>query len=118
MRFLADECCDADLVDVLRAKGHDVLYAAEEAPAGPDKLLLSRAFDSDRLLLTEDKDFGELVVRFAARGVVLLRFPEAVLDSKIRRTLEIIDAMEERLQGNFTVISLTKVRLRPLSLDD
>ena len=59
MRFLADECCDAALVDVLRRDGHDVLYAIESLRGATDDDLLTRAVSERRILLTEDKDFGE-----------------------------------------------------------
>lgn len=58
MRFLADECCDAALVHVLRAKGHDVLYVVETQSGADDDTILARAFSEHRVLLTEDKDFG------------------------------------------------------------
>ncbi len=63
MRLLADECCDAGLVLALRADGHDVLYSAETSQGASDEEVLERAFADDRVLLTEDKDFGELAVR-------------------------------------------------------
>ena len=63
MRWLADECVDAALVRRLRGAGHDVIYAAEVASGTTDAQILRRANDEDRLLLTEDKDFGEFVFR-------------------------------------------------------
>jgi predicted nuclease of predicted toxin-antitoxin system len=75
MNLFADECCDVLLVRELRAGGHDVVYAKEDFPGQPDEVVLKAAFDQDRILLTEDKDFGELVYRlaFPARGIILLR---------------------------------------------
>jgi predicted nuclease of predicted toxin-antitoxin system len=61
VRWLADECIDATLVSHLRARGHDVVYMAEIAPAANDAEILARARSDARLLLTEDKDFGDLV---------------------------------------------------------
>ena len=63
MRWLADECVDAALVRRLRGAGHDVIYAAEVASGATDAQILRRANDEHRLLLTEDKDFGEFVFR-------------------------------------------------------
>ena len=63
MKLLADECCDAGLVAALRADGHDVLYALESLRGATDDEVLKRANDDERILLTEDKDFGELVHR-------------------------------------------------------
>jgi len=50
MKFLADECCDAGLVDALRADGHDVLYAVESVRGATDDELLTRAFSEGRIL--------------------------------------------------------------------
>jgi predicted nuclease of predicted toxin-antitoxin system len=61
VRWLADECVDAGLVSHLRAAGHDVIYMAEVSPAASDARVLMRAQAERRILLTEDKDFGDLV---------------------------------------------------------
>jgi predicted nuclease of predicted toxin-antitoxin system len=73
MRWLLDECVDAALADQLRKLGHDVIYIAETAPQATDSDVLRRAVVEDRLLLTEDKDFGDLVIQkstIRARAVV------------------------------------------------
>lgn len=75
MRRVADECVDAALVDQLRGVGHDVVYVAELRSGVTDPEVLALAQHEDRLLLTEDKGFGELTfrLRLAVPGVVLLR---------------------------------------------
>jgi predicted nuclease of predicted toxin-antitoxin system len=73
MRWLADECAAAPLVAALRENGHDVVYIAEVAPRASDAEVLRLARDEARLLLTDDKDFGDLVFRqnWPVAGVVL-----------------------------------------------
>ncbi len=61
MRFLADESCDFAVVRALRAAGHDVLAIAELTPRAEDDAVTDLAVREERLLLTEDKDFGRLV---------------------------------------------------------
>jgi uncharacterized protein (DUF433 family) len=75
VRWLADECVDAGLIARLRDTEHDVLYIAEVAEGASDAEVLRRAEVEARLLLTEDKGFGELVFRsdLPVPGVVLLR---------------------------------------------
>jgi predicted nuclease of predicted toxin-antitoxin system len=63
MRFLADESIDAPIVAVLRDDGHEVEYVAEMSPSIPDEEVLARVNEMRSLLLTGDKDFGELVFR-------------------------------------------------------
>ena len=115
MRFLADECCDAFLVSALRADGHDVLYALEAFPGALDDELLACAFSEQRVLLMEDKDFGELVYRLGrpAQGIVLLRFDVADRALKVPRLRDLLRD-ESRLAGSFIVLEVDKVRARPL----
>jgi len=63
MKFLADECCDTAMILHLREEGHDVVSIQEEAPGIPDSEILLGAYNQKRILITEDKDFGELVYR-------------------------------------------------------
>jgi len=70
----------------------------------------------ERVLLTEDKDFGELVVRLGlpAFGVVLLRMDAADSQSKLARLRELLEINSSRLAHAFVVVDKTKVRFRPL----
>lgn len=79
MRWLIDECVDVNLVVQLRESGHDVIYMSDAAPRATDAEVMSRANSENRLLLTEDKDFGDLVFRQArpVPGIVLLRIDSA-----------------------------------------
>lgn len=61
MRLLADESCDFSVVRALRGAGHDVIAVAELFPSLDDSLILDLALREQRVLLTEDKDFGQLV---------------------------------------------------------
>jgi predicted nuclease of predicted toxin-antitoxin system len=63
MNLVADEGVDRQIVDRLRELGHKVFYAAESATSASDDALLERANQDDALLVTADKDFGELVFR-------------------------------------------------------
>ncbi len=67
MNLLADESVDRPIVEQLRQDGHDVLYVAEMEPGIPDDVVLQRANEHQALLVTEDKDFGELVYRVSSR---------------------------------------------------
>ena len=66
MRFLADESCDFAAVHALRMAGHDVVAVSEFARGAEDTTVVDAARSQRRILLTEDKDFGQLV--FAARS--------------------------------------------------
>ena len=116
MKFLADECCDAGIVASLRKEGYDVIYALEEKPGLPDDMVLQKAYVERRILLTEDKDFGELVFRLRkpAAGIVLIRITVRLRHLKWLRLKKLIDNYADRLPMNFVVIDTEKFRFRPL----
>jgi len=61
LSFLADESCDFSVIRALRSVGHSVKAIAEISPSLPDEMVLELAVAENRLLITEDKDFGEWV---------------------------------------------------------
>ena len=67
MHLLADECCDMAVVRELRDAGHDVLTIRETMPGADDEAVVQLALRDSRVLLTEDKDFGQLLY-FDPRG--------------------------------------------------
>jgi predicted nuclease of predicted toxin-antitoxin system len=77
MRFLADESCDFAVVRALRSADHDVVAIAEVSPREEDPSVMDRAVKDSRILVTEDKDFGQLVYARMQRtgGVIFIRFP-------------------------------------------
>jgi predicted nuclease of predicted toxin-antitoxin system len=115
VRLLADENLHADLVRWLRARGHDVSYAAETLAGEPDEPLLRRARAEGRILITDDKDFGELVVRrgHATAGVLLLRLRSPSLEARVARLDAVWSAVEPKLPRAFVVVSDHRVRVRP-----
>ena len=104
MRWLADECIAASLVAHLRADGHDVLYVAEAAAGLSDADVIALASREIRLLLTEDKDFGDLVFRRerVIIGVVLMRINPENPALKATRLAAAIERYGETLFGRYT----------------
>ena len=58
---MADESCAGPVIRALRVAGHNVLAIAESAPGARDEAVIARALAEGRVLITEDRDFGELV---------------------------------------------------------
>lgn len=112
MKFATDACVPAQLAEALRALGADVNSAAGR-PAMPDEEILSGAVATDRVLITVDKDFGELVFREgqAAVGVVLIRF-DIVSTSLAEDAAKRILALENAGRGIFAVLERTVVPVR------
>jgi predicted nuclease of predicted toxin-antitoxin system len=117
MNLLADESVDRPIVVKLRADGHTVDYIAELAPSIDDDEVLRLANDRNALLLTEDKDFGELVFRLRRvhSGVVLLRLTGMTSAAKADTVAQVLQEREGELVDAFTVISSNSVRVRHLS---
>ena len=114
MEFVADESCDFAVVRALRANGHEVIAIAEISPRVSDEEVLALANDARRVLITEDKDFGELVYATKQRtyGVILLRFRADARASMVQSTLDAIKVLGERLKQRFSVIEPGRVRNR------
>lgn len=114
MRFLADESCDFTVVRALRSVGHDVLAAAEVHRQADDDEVASLAASEDRILLTEDKDFGRLVYAASrpSGGVVLIRFPAGQRGSLAPAVVRLVQDHGDRLPGLFVVVTPGRVRIR------
>lgn len=116
MRFLANENFPGDAVDSLRSRGHDVAWVRADAPGSPDQEVLARARREARILVTFDKDFGELAWRVflpADCGIVLFRIPMPAPD-KVGTALADILTSRHDWDGNFAVIEPNRVRMRRL----
>lgn len=116
MLFLADECCDALVVSRLRDLGYDVTYVAELVPGLTDPDVLAQSVSEKRVLLTEDRDFGELVFREqqTAYGIVLLRIPPEDRQQKQERITTLVQRYENDLPGAIVTVTLNTIRIRPL----
>ena len=114
MNLLADESVDRPVVLRLRVEGHDTIYVAELSPSISDDEVLTQANDRGALLLTADKDFGELVYRHGRvnAGVVLLRLDGLPLTDKADTVAMVLQQRGPELPGAFTVISPGVVRIR------
>src|SRR5262245_61161474 len=116
MRFLANENVPGSAVVALAAAGHDVVWVRTVAPGATDADVLAWAAREGRILLTFDKDFGELARGSSLPstcGIVLLRMPMPKPGEVGRRLAQLITARDDWV-GNFSVIEPGRVRMRPL----
>jgi predicted nuclease of predicted toxin-antitoxin system len=116
MRFLVDENVATTVIRKLRQRGHDVLSAKESMLSEADDVILARAQTEERIVVTHDKDFGELAFRSqlpASFGIILFRLAGSNPDSDNQRMLE---ALESRTDwpGNLAVVTNERIRMRPL----
>jgi predicted nuclease of predicted toxin-antitoxin system len=113
MRFLADENCDFTVVRALRAAGHDVLCVSEITPRAEDSEVIKLADDEKRILLTEDKDFGQLVYSHGQKtlGVIFLRFPTSARRQISRAVINLVKQQGEKLAGCFITVQPGRIRI-------
>jgi predicted nuclease of predicted toxin-antitoxin system len=114
LRILANENIPLVAIEGLREAGHDVAWVFEKARGADDGSVLALAQAEARLILTFDKDFGELVYqrgKDASAGVVLLRISTKSPAIAARRIVNELAAHADELAGSFTVIGDQKVRV-------
>ena len=116
MNFLADENLDAQIVTRLRQDGYTVLYVVELDSGISDDEVLDMGNLNNCLLITADKDFGELVFRMkrVTEGVILVRLAGISPDEKARIISSIINKHSSQLLNAFTVVSPSSTRIRHL----
>lgn len=114
MRLLADESVDGPIVDRLRADGHDVPSIGEDAPGLPDEGVLARAFAEGAVLLTQDKDFGELVYRrrLPHAGVLFVGLSGLDETTKCELVSRAVAENGTALPGAFSVLTEDALRIR------
>jgi len=116
MRFLANENFPGAAVRALEGAGHDIVWVRTAAPGMSDPDVLAWAAREERILLTFDKDFGELARTSALPakcGVVLLRMPMPRPGEVVRRLADLVTSRDD-WAGHFSVIEPGRVRMRPL----
>lgn len=117
MKFLADAHISIELVAMLRELGHDCLDSSSIPSRMSDVNVLGMAAADERIMITADKDFGELVFVHAIRcpGVVLLRITFADECDRVAHVRSVWPTVLSRLPGSFVTISTWGVRARPIS---
>jgi predicted nuclease of predicted toxin-antitoxin system len=116
MRIMADENFPRPALLALRESGWDVFSIAEEHPGCSDEEVAALCADQRRILMTFDKDFGELVFRRglpAGSGVVLFRITPDTPDEAAGLALALAESQPD-LQGCFCVVTRNRIRVRPL----
>ena len=114
MTFLADEGVDRQIVERLRLDGHEVAYVAEMSPGIMDDAVLMESRNSASVLITADKDFGELVFRRrqASTGVLLVRLWGLQPATKAAVVSRAIHEHGHELSGAFALLSHGNIRIR------
>jgi predicted nuclease of predicted toxin-antitoxin system len=116
MRFLADENISNLVISVLGADGHDVLSIRSGHAGSDDTNVLAIAEADGRILITEDHDFGQLVVRqkLPVVGVMLLELDRLSNAAEAARVRSVVASESCGLIGHFVVVEVGRIRRRPI----
>jgi predicted nuclease of predicted toxin-antitoxin system len=117
MRLLADENIPLDTVRALRSAGHDVYSATESGSGAPDLSHAERAIREDRVILTFDRDFGEMAVRGPKKpeaGVLLLRLTPNSAEQVTQLLVDLLARTDVTWRGFLSVVDEAHVRQRPI----
>jgi len=117
MRLLADENFPLDAVEALRADGHDVAWIREDSRGTSDNVILIRAQEENRIVVTFDKDFGELAFRSklpAQSGVILFRVTPKSSQYIAQAAVQAL-ASRDNWAGHFSVVEDNRIRMTSLT---
>jgi predicted nuclease of predicted toxin-antitoxin system len=116
MRLLANENFPGDAIAALRVAGHDVVWMRDRSPGASDQAVLQLAQAQNRILLTFDKDFGELAFRSklpSSSGIILFRLRPISPEYISSIAVEVL-ARPSEWNGHFAVVEENRIRLVPL----
>lgn len=116
MKLLANENVPRLTIEALRAAGHDLLWARTDMGGSQDEDVLSRAQAERRILLTHDKDFGDLAFHAglpATCGIVLIRLGHLLPEEIAQRTVQALGSRSD-WEGHLSVVEEHRIRMRPL----
>ena len=113
MKFLVDECVGRRVTDWLITNGFDTIFVKDGFSGVDDDLVLEKAFRENRILITCDKDFGDMIFRDQRkhRGIVLLRLIDESIQNKIRVVKWVLENHSKTIEGNFMLASDKNIRI-------
>jgi predicted nuclease of predicted toxin-antitoxin system len=112
VRFIVDECTGPSVAAWLRGEGHDVLSVFDDRRGARDDEVLALSVSEARIIITNDKDFGEMVFRrhLSHPGLVLLRLSDERAANKIAVLRRLLAQFGPRIPGSFVVATERAVR--------
>lgn len=113
MKFLVDECVGPTVATWLKQNDHDVTSIYDDFPGIDDDSVLQKALLENRILITSDKDFGEMIFKNKKQhcGIVLLRLIDEKPSNKIYVLKKVLQTYSQDLFANFVVATETAVRI-------
>ncbi|HQI42396.1 MAG: hypothetical protein B6D44_02410 [Ignavibacteriales bacterium UTCHB2] len=116
IKFLVDENVGFTIINYLRDQGYDTKSVSEFFPSRDDSFILKKAIQENRIIITNDKDFGYLIFKtnLPAISLILLRFNDETPELKLNAIKTILSLPKDKLLNHFIVASEDKIRVRLL----
>lgn len=116
LKFLVDESSGKKLFSFLLKNGFDVKFVTDIIPGASDKKVLEFAEKENRILITNDKDFGELIFRLnkPSSGVILLRLKNDSPKNRQKYIINLIEGLSSKLKSSFAVVTEGRTRIRKI----
>ncbi|MCD4795505.1 MAG: DUF5615 family PIN-like protein [Bacteroidales bacterium] len=113
MKFIVDECTGPNVAHWLQTKSYQVFSVYDESPGISDRQILNKAYKEDYIIITNDKDFGELVFRknLLHKGIILLRMKKETSENKIYLLSQILEYYAHLLENKFVVATEQNIRI-------
>jgi predicted nuclease of predicted toxin-antitoxin system len=120
LRFLVDNALSPKLAEGLRQAGHDAVHLREIGrQSAPDSEVLARAVEEDRIIISSDMDFGDLIAasELTRPSVILFRRVERRTNSRLGLLLKNLAAIRVDLErGSIVILESSRIRIRPLPI--
>jgi predicted nuclease of predicted toxin-antitoxin system len=115
-KYLVDECVPRAVFDTVRAMGHDVALVRDLTQGADDEDVLTLAQEQGRILLTEDRRFGQIAINrgLPSFGVIILALDGVSPNDRASRVRDVLPSLASDIPGSIIVISAARVRRRPL----
>jgi predicted nuclease of predicted toxin-antitoxin system len=114
LKFIVDESTGIMVSKLLKQMGLDSVSVIDCMKGAEDEDVMKKAIEEDRVIITNDKDFGRLVRYYKPPGVILLRLRDESVENKFRVVSFVIASYEEAILGNVLIVSERKIRVRPI----
>ncbi len=118
IKFLANVNVEKPLIDFLNEKGFDIKWVTNIDKRMPDDRVCEIANSEQRIIITNDKDFGEIVFyqKKIAYGIILMRVKDQNSSEKIILLDKLLENYLDKIANHFVVLTKTKFRFIPLEV--
>jgi len=116
MKFLVDESTGIQIAQFLKDIGYDADYPAKNIRRFSDLEVLTRAKKEKRIIITNDKDFGDYIFyqKLNTYGIILLRLQDESVENKLKVLKTLLTKFPKKLKGNFVTVTEERIRIRKI----